>query len=117
MQPNPNLNHHDLSNITPGKRLPWRFCQRLFKVSKDIFDISRRFNAAAWEIDRAVHIFLILKPTSLEPQIALGEVLIQRQNLLDAIDELDTILADASNAVPQDLESDKDSPIKRGAVA
>ena len=105
MQPNPNLNHPDLSNFPRGKRLPWHFCQRLFKVSNDIFDISRRFNAAAWEIDRAVHIFLILKPTSLEPQIALSEVLAQRREMLDAINELDIILADIGQNGPQDLGS------------
>ncbi len=79
-----------------GKRLPWHFRRRFSKVSTNIFNVSRRFADAAWEIDRAVNIFLILKPYSLEPQIALGEVRAQRQELLNAIDELDTILADVS---------------------
>ncbi len=117
MEQNLNRNQHNLSNIPHGKRLPWALRRRFSTVSNDIFNISRRFADAAWEIDRAVNIFLILKPCSLDPKIALSEVLTQRQDLLDAIHELDTILADASNAVPQDLESDKGSPIKRGAVA
>lgn len=114
MQPNLNLNPSDLSNIPRGKRLPWHFCQRLFKVSNEIFNVSRRFANAAWEIDRAVNIFLILKPCSLDPGIALSEVRAQRRNLLDAIEKLDIILSDVSKEFPQDLEGDKVSPIKRG---
>ena len=86
-----------------GKRLPSHFRRQLSRVSNKIFDISRRFAGAAWEIDRAVNIFLILKPCSLDPKIALGEVLIQRQNLLNAVKELDAVLSDVSKNVPQDL--------------
>lgn len=117
MHPNLNLSHSDLSNLPRGKRLPVTFRRRLSKVSREIFIIARRFSEAAWQIDCAVNISLVLRPHSLDPKIALGEILDQRRNLLDAIEELDTILTDASNAVPQDLESNKSAPIKRGDVA